>query len=411
MGVRLTDKIVSGLPAPERGSKVFYDAPDGKGRDWTPGFGVRVTAAGARSFIFNFRTKVGRERRLTIGSPPAWTVEAAREEAVSLRFRVGRGEDPLGIAQAGREAATVAGLIQRFLDEHIPKLRASTQVEHRALAQEIQQSIGTLKVAAVEYSDIERLHRAITKRGAPYRANRMLAVLSRMMSLAVKWKMRPDNPCKGVERNAEAKRKRYVDVEGGEMDRLVRALAAHENQQIANVFRLLLLTGARRGEVLSATWGQFDLGRGLWTKPAHATKQKLAHQVPLSGVALDLLRAMRKADPEGDYLFPSHSGSAGGHLTGIKKAWAVVLKRAGIKDLRVHDLRHSYASVLVSAGHSLPTIGALLGHSQPGTTARYAHLFDDVQRRATNEAAAVMAGLVAKPSKRKPLKIVTGGKR
>ena len=411
MGVRLTDKIVSGLPAPAHGNRITYDAPDRQGRDWTPGFGVRVTAAGGRSFIFNFRTEVGRERRLTIGSPPAWSVEAARKEAASLRYRVDRGEDPLGIAQAGREAATVAGLIERFLDEHVGKLRPSTQAEYRALAHEIKKSIGTLKVAAVEYADIERLHRIITKR-APYRANRMLAVLSRMMSLAVKWKMRPDNPARGIERNAEAKRKRYLDVEGGELDRLVRALAAHEDQQIANIFRLLLLTGARRGEVLSATWDQFELGRGLWTKPAHATKQRAEHQVPLSKAALELLKAMRKTAPDDTtFLFPARPGSAGGHRATITKSWYAIIERAGIKDFRIHDLRHSYASVLVSAGHSLPTIGALLGHTQVATTARYSHLFDDVQRAATNKVGAVMAGLVAKPSKRRPLKVVEGGKR
>src|SRR6516165_8642930 len=137
MGQRLTDKVVAGLPKPAHGNRITYDAPDRQGRDWTPGFGVRVTAAGTRSFVFNFRTEGGRERRLTIGSPPAWSVEAARKEAASLRYRVDRGEDPLGIAQAGREAATVSGLLERFLEEHVVKLRPSSQREYRAQAREI----------------------------------------------------------------------------------------------------------------------------------------------------------------------------------------------------------------------------------------------------------------------------------
>jgi len=411
MGQRLTDKLVLGLAPPPRGNKIFYDAPNRQGKDWVPGFGVRITAGGGRSYVFNYRTQAGRERRATIGSPPSWSTEAARHEAAQLSFRVDQGEDPLAEAQASRRAATVAKLCDRFLDEHAGRLRPSTQAEYRALAQQIQGGLGTLKVAAVEYADIERLHRTISKR-APYRANRMLAVLSRMMSLAVKWKMRPDNPCRGIERNPEAKRKRYLEVEGGELARLVRALAAHENQQIANAFRLLLLTGARRGEVLSATWDQFDLGRSLWTKPAHATKQRAEHQVPLSKAALELLKAMRKAAPhDATFLFPARPGSAGGHRATVTRAWYAIIERAGIKDFRIHDLRHSYASVLVSAGHSLPTIGALLGHTQVATTARYSHLFDDVQRAATNKVGAVMAGLVAKPSKRRPLKVVEGGKR
>ena len=174
---------------------------------------------------------------------------------------------------------------------------------------------------------------------------------------------------------------------------------------MANVFRLLLLTGARRGEILGARWEQFDFGnRNVWIKPAHTTKQKAEHEIPLGDSALALLRAMRQAAPDTEYLFPSRRSS--GHLIDVKKPWAAICKRAGIVGLRMHDLRHSYASFLASAGYSLPVIGALLGHTQPNTTARYAHLLDDPLREATSRVGSMMTGLVAKPPAKRKLRVV-----
>jgi integrase len=149
---------------------------------------------------------------------------------------------------------------------------------------------------------------------------------------------------------------------------------------------------------------------GKWVKPGATTKQKTEHEVALSNAALILLKDMRKSAPEeAVYLFPSHGKS--GHLTEVKKAWAAITKAARIAGLRAHDLRHSFASVLVSKGLSLPTIGALLGHAQVSTTARYSHLFDEALRDAANRAGSAMAGLVLKPGKGGKFKAVAGGKR
>ncbi len=148
-----------------------------------------------------------------------------------------------------------------------------------------------------------------------------------------------------------------------------------------------MLTGARRGEVLSATWDQFDLEAGVWTKPSAHTKQKSEHRVPLSAPAMQLLSDM-KATAAGDCLFPGKSADQ--PLTEIKHFWAAICRKADIKDCRIHDLRHTYASILASAGLSLPVIGALLGHTQPNTTARYSHLFDDPLRQATERVGAVV---------------------
>jgi integrase len=386
MPQRLSDKTIVKLAAPKKGNRIYYDAASAKGNNWTAGFGVRITAAGARSFILNYRTQSGRERRLTIGSPPDWTLAAARDEAAKLKREIDGGGDPLGVIRAGREAPTVADLCDRFSEEFLPKKRPATQRDYRRMiAAEIIPQIGSIKVAAVTFSDIDKLHRKVGRR-APYSANRAIALLSKMFALAIRWQYRTDNPAKGVERNPEVKRERFLD--GAELARLGTALAGHGDKAAADIFRLLLLTGARRGEVQAAKWADLDLETGTWTKPASTTKQARLHRVPLSGPARLLIAKLRKAAADDAvYLFP---GRVAGHRVELKKDWAEVCKKARIKDARIHDLRHSFASVLAGVGDSLVVIGRLLGHSQPATTARYAHLLDDPLRKATERAGAII---------------------
>jgi integrase len=387
MAVKLTDRLVRALEPPPsadgRGNnRITYDAS-------LPGFGARITSAGAVSFVLNYRRKSdGRERRYTIGAFPAWSVAAARQRAAELRRAIDSGGDPLGELAAERGAPTVADLCERFTAEHLPKLRPSTRGMYRAIiANEIVPALGAMKVAAVEYEHIDRLHAKITKR-APYMANRVLTQASKLFALAVLWKMRKDNPVRGVQRNQEHKRRRYLSPH--ELSRLVKALHEHHNSQAADVLRLLLLTGARKTEVLSATWNQIDLTKGIWTKPAAATKQRTEHTIPLSAPARQLLEKIRKQNETAKFVFPGPGPR--GYRTSVKRDWAQVCKAAGIPSLRVHDLRHSYASQLASAGVGLHLIGRLLGHTQPQTTHRYAHLLDDPLRQATERVGAVITG-------------------
>ena len=337
--------------------------------------------------MLNYRTRLGRERRYTIGTFPEWKTGPARTEAIELKKRIDQGGDPLGEIKAGRSAPTVNDLCDRFTAEYLPRKRPSTQTTYaRQIAAEIRPALGSLKVAEVTFTDIDALHRTISKR-APYRANRVLALLSRMFGMAIKWHMRADNPCRGIELNPEYQRRRYLSAD--ELARLATALATSD-QQIADIIRLLLLTGCRRGEALQARWQDIDLTTGVWSKPAHTTKQGTAHAVPLSEAARRLLLNLQEQAPASEWLFPGADGSQ--HRRSIHNAWLRVCKTANIDGARVHDLRHTYASVLASAGLSLPVIGALLGHTKPATTARYAHLFDDPLRAATERAAAIISG-------------------
>lgn len=381
--IRLTDAAIRRLPLPASGHTITWD-------DETAGFGVRVTAAGAKSFIFNYRVRgSGQQRRITIGATSDWSTTAARIEAKRLRRIVDGGGDPRGDDEEQKEAATVADLIERFKNEYLPRKRPSTIKDYKGmLKKHIGPHFGKFtKVADVEFDDIDKLHRKVTASGSTYQANRVVAVCSKMFSLAIQWKMRSDNPCKGVEKNQESKRKRYLT--GDELTRLTSALAKHPDRQFAAIVFVLLATGARKGEVLGMRWDALTLtkGKAIWIKPASTTKQKSDHVAPLSEPVRQLLAGIKKS---GAFVFPSNDNPTG-HRVEIK-SWAALCKKAGIEGLRVHDLRHSFASQLVSSGASLPLIGALLGHASPSTTNRYAHMFDDPQRAAVEKVAEIVGG-------------------
>ena len=394
--MQLTDALVKQLPVPLAGNVIYWD-------ELRVGLGVRVTAGGARSYVYNFRVRgSGKQRRHTIGGIKSWTIGGARIEAKRLRRLIDADGDPVGDHKADREASTMADLIKRFVNEHLTRRRASTAADYLSMIVNhiaphfgvkmeekngtLQFSGGTTRVRDVSFDDVDKLHRKISKAGHLHRANRVIAVVSKMFALSVRWGMRADNPCKGIEKNLEHHRRRYLRE--GELPRLLTALAGYPDRRIANVFLLLILTGARRGEVLAMRWADVDLGTGKWSKPPSSTKQESWHEVPLSEPVKVLLgdirkqqTAKRKELPE--YVFPGNGETA--HIVSIKKAWAAICKSAGITGLRIHDLRHSFASQLVSGGASLPLIGALLGHASPATTQRYAHLFDSPQRAAVEK--------------------------
>jgi integrase len=377
--MKLTDASVRALPEPETGNKITFD-------EALKRFGVRVTAAGARSFVLVYRT-AGRQRCYTIGAFPDWQTSAARQEAKRLKMQIrATNADPIGEIESERSAPTVADLIDRYVSEHLPRKRPSSRQDDLYLIKRLA-SLRSLKVADVTFSQIDTLHQKITREGKLRRANSVRSLLSKMFSLAIKWRWRIDNPVKGVERNQENKRERFLTAD--EIARLNEALAKHPSRSSANAIRLLILTGARRSEVLTARWADFDLSSATWTKPATNTKQKKEHVLPLSGPARLLLADMRKS-ASSDYLFPGNG--AGEHLEGLRRPWTAVCKAANIEGVRVHDLRHTYASVLASSGVSLHIIGGLLGHAEPRTTARYAHLTDDSLRAATERAGHVIAG-------------------
>jgi integrase len=381
---KLSKSTVEGLASSEQ-DYVIWDRA-------LPGFGVRVKPSNVKSYIVQYRNrKSGTSRRKTIGQHgPLLTFHKAKDRARIILADALKGNDPVADDRSVRVAPTMRELAADYLEQHaIPKKRARSVENDRSMIDRIiLPRLGSKKVAAVQTREIQSLHVAFKR--TPYQANRLLSLLSKMLSLAAKWGWRSDNPVKGIERFHEERRERWLSDR--ELTQLLAALLAHPNQRAANAVRFQILTGARIGEVLKARWSDVDLHRGIWIKPSHHTKQKRTEHIPLSAPTLSLLSDMREAaDPTADYLFPGNA--SGRPLQDIKKFWKGVTALAGIVDYRLHDNRHTHASHLVSSGLSLEIVGRLLGHTNPTTTKRYSHIADSPLRAATERFGAKLDSL------------------
>ena len=373
---KLSKTVVERIKATDQ-DVVVWDNP-------LPGFGVRVKPSGVRSYIIQYRNRnTSTSRRLTIGQHgPLLTLDQAKKQARAMLADAMRGEDPVEIRKTARRAPSIADLAVDYLERHaVPKKRPKSVRDDRAMLDNIiLPKLGAKKVDAIGRRDVEAIQVGMKDR--PYQANRVLSLLSKMFNLAIEWKWRPDNPAKGIERYQEQKRERWLSDE--ELRHLCAVLDEHPNTRAANAVRLQLLTGARLGEVLTSRKEDFDLHRGIWTKPSHQTKQKRTEHLPLSAQALILVTLIIETSDAGSpFLFPGNK--PGQPLREIKKFWSVVLREAGIVNYRRHDNRHTYASHLVSSGLSLEIVGRLLGHTTATTTKRYAHLADDPLRAATDQ--------------------------
>jgi integrase len=361
--LKITQTLVASLEPPLSGYKLVQDT-------FMPGFGVRITSTGAVSFIQNYRF-AGRLRRFTIGRYPQWSATAARKRAAELRRMIDVGIDPMAVKQDALQAPTVRDLYDRYCRDHLPKKRPSSQKTDVVMWKNcILPLLGSIKVANLTYDHCDALHSQLTGR-TPIQANRAIGLLRKACNLAVRWRWIERNPAQGIALNPENKRERYLTPD--QIELLSQAMVGHPEQTSCDIIRFLILTGCRSGEAFRTRWDQFDAELRVWTKPAATTKQKKLHRVPISK-AVSALLDQRRQGSQSEWVFPSYTGAP---FVTIKNTWASLCKTAGLEDIRLHDLRHTFASLLVSSGASLPLIGAMLGHTQPNTTARYAHLFDD----------------------------------
>jgi integrase len=220
----------------------------------------------------------------------------------------------------------------------------------------------------------------------PVRANRVGEVLRKMFTLAVEWEWRADNPAQGFHRRLEHARERFLSPE--ELVRLAAALDKAADQRGASIMRLCMLTGARVGEVRTARFEQFNLDYAIWSKPASTTKQRKIHRVPISQDVVAIVRQRKLVVPkENVWLFPGDA--IGKPVREVRRFWLKIRQEADLPDVRIHDLRHTFASLLVSGGASLEVIGRLLGHSQMQTTQRYAHLMESPLRAGVDSVASI----------------------
>lgn len=446
--VRLTKRVVDAI---ETGAKpvLVFDAE-------LKGFGIRVMPSGVRTFVVEYRPGGGgrgvAKRRLKIGAYGELTVDQARELAKDALAEVRKGGDPAGVLAAERAAVTVAGLAERYLaEEAFPKKKPRTARGYADLLRNhVIPAIGTRKAEQVTQADVARLHCKIGTK-APIAANRTIAALSVVFGWAQKVREVPKghNPCQGIERFRERRRETFLTTE--ELEKLGAAIREAETVGIAwepkpdgevkhapkeenrrtriaphaaAALRLLIFTGARLGEILKLRWSQVDLERGLLLLPDSKTGQKtIILNAPAAAILAELPRASEFVIAGEDPKKPRSD---------LKRPWEVVSRRAGFATtteklgpdgkplldraghpvmeeratVRLHDLRHTHASVGAGAGLGLPMIGRLLGHTQAATTQRYAHLADDPLRRASEVIGSRIAeamGEVVKPSKAAPI--------
>jgi integrase len=398
--------IVGELPLPARGNRITYDTE-------VRGFGVRVTAAGARAFILNYRNKHGIERRLTIGSWPDWSVVAARTKATEQKREIDEGRDPMAERHHERQAPTVAALCDRFLDEHVTKKKPRTAVGYRRMVEKhVKPRLGRLKVEAVEFEDVERFHREM--RGTPRQANHCLAMLSKMMTLAERWKLRPlnSNPCRHVERYRENARDRYPLPE--ELERIGTAMREMDEAGEAHVperlcIRFLALVGCRLSEAIELELDAVDFRTGAWTLP---DAKAGARVVMLGAPALALLASLGRTTGRAfvtavskpltvNMVERAWSGDKAQPKRG-KKERPGIRDRAGVPDLRLHDLRHGVGTYAGAAGLNAFMVRDLLGHRTMAMTGRYVSRHVDPLRAAAD----AISGQIAAAMERSPAEVV-----
>ncbi len=388
----------------------LIDAATPKDREYTlwdskiPGLGCKVTPKGRKVFVLKYRTEKGTQRKPTIGTYGAITLEQARELAHGMLAKVRAGGDPSRSRKESRKAPTVAELCARYLEEYAEPYKKPSSVaeDRRNLDNHVKPALGGQKVADVALVDVQRLHRKM--RDKPIAANRVLAVLSKMFNLAEKWGIRPEhsNPCRHVEKYPERQVHRPLsEIEIARLSKVLRQAerddtvenpttgereSVAENPRAVAALRLLLFTGMRRNEALRLRWDDVDLEAGVLRLGDSKTGAKV---IRLNSAAREVIAAQEPmlGNP---YVFPSPL-KPGAPLYDIKRVWNRIRERAGLGDVRLHDLRHNYAAAAAADGLSLHQIGQLLGHRNPRTTARYSDLTDDPARRAAEQVGQALA--------------------
>jgi len=365
-----------------------------------PGFRLYVHPSGKKTFHLRYRVGGGRGatiREPKIGDFGELTADQARAIAADWAAEVRKGGDPSGKRQEARTAPRMSDLFDRYLTDHArPHKKASSVVnDERLIAKRLLPAFEKKKVAEVTRAHVSEFHKSLSD--IPYEANRALALLSKAFNLAEIWGWRPDasNPCRHVKKYAEDKRTRFLSP--AELAALGEALRKAEEGGLGPVMpsavaalRLIALTGARRGEILGLQWDWIDFESGRVTLPDSKSGKKPLHLGP---AALEVLSGIPRTEGNPHVIVGAKKGA---HLVNLKDPWGVIRKAAGLEDVRIHDLRHSFASVGAASGMSLHILGSLLGQSQPATTHRYAHLADDPLRAAASEisgkVAAAMSG-------------------
>ncbi len=408
VGTRLTKRDIDDAEPSER-RYCLWDSE-------VKGLGVRVTPKGNKTYVLTYRTEDGTQRRMKLGLvDSALTLTQARALARKRLAEVASGADPLRTRKEHRRALTVTDVCEKYLKDHARphKKQKSVYDDELNIERHIKPAIGHMKIGSVSFDDVNRLHHSME--ATPYAANRVRALLSKMFNLCEsdKWGLRPrnSNPCRFVERYEE--RKKHRALTKVEIEKLAEILGqAERGEEVMNpetgksesvaerpnavaALRLLLFTGMRRNEALRLRWDEVDLEAGVFRLSDSKTGEKL---VRLNSAAREVIEGQDSERKLGNpYVFPSPVKTLK-PLYDVKGVWGRIRKRAGLEDVRLHDLRHNFAAAAAAGGLSLHQIGQLLGHRNPSTTARYADLVDDPAKKLAEQVGEMLTAAMEKKS-------------
>lgn len=374
---KFTKTDINALSIPESGKRDTYH--DIK----TSGLQLRISATGVKTFSVYRRIKGGSPERITLGRYPDMTIEQARREAKRIALDIADGKNPAEVKRGRKAELTFGDLFSEYLERHAKPKKKTWKEDQAQFRIYLAKPLGKKKLSSIDRKSIARVHGDITKTGYAPTANRVKSLLSSVFGWAISVGLWELNPVTGIKSNKENQRDRFIQSD--ELPRFFKALAEEPNGTIRDYVLMSLLTGARRSNVLSMKWSDINFDRAEWR--IKETKNGTPQTVALSPEAIEILANRKPADAT-VFVFPGIGKH--GHLIEPKKGWKRILERAGIEDLRIHDLRRTLGSWQAKTGASLAIIGKSLNHKNQNTTAIYARLDLDPIRDSINTATSAM---------------------
>ena len=392
--LNFTKANISALPLPPAGKReTFHDLK-------TNGLQIRTTSGGVKTFsVFRWVKGSRRPERVTLGRFPDISVEKARTMAAEINATIAKGDTPADAMRKFRGEPTLGDLFSDYLERHA-KVHKKSWIEDQRQFDRYMKKFSGRKLSSFQPSDFQRLHHKIGEENGNYAANRLLSLLRAMFNRAKEWgEWNKDNPTQGIKKFKEKSRDRFLQTD--ELPKFFQALQEEENEAMRDYFFISLLTGARRANVLSMRWADINFERKEWR--IEETKTGDSQTIPLTKEVADILKE-RKKQTDSIFVFPGSGKS--GHMVEPKSGWRRILNRAGLKDLRIHDLRRTLGSWQAASGSSLSIIGKSLNHKNASTTAIYARLDIDPVRKSVETANKAILKAANQPTKPSSEKII-----